>query len=165
SNKNIPVAAVKEKVKPDFTSSKASAITNNFQQNIEAAAADFNFDSIIKKWESFAEAVSNEKSLILGPFIKSVKVLNLEGNKLNIASPYEHGKELLNQQNEYITKKAMDFFGKKLIFELTEAGTFEKQPENSGENISEEKPVKPKKENLNDPFENYIINEMGGEEF
>ncbi len=165
SNKNIPVAAVKEKVKPDFTSSKASAITNNFQQNIEAAAADFSFDSIIKKWESFAEAVSNEKSLILGPFIKSVKVLSLEGNKLNIASPYEHGKELLNQQNEYITKKAMDFFGKKLIFELTEAGTFEKQQENSVESTNEEKPVKQKKENSNDPFENFIINEMGGEEF
>lgn len=164
SNKNIHVREVKEKVKPEFTSSKTAAITNNIQQSIEISEANFSFDMIIKKWESFAEAVSNEKSLILGPFIKSVKVLGLEGNKLNIASPYEHGKDLLNQQNEYITKKAMDFFGKKLMFQLTEDG-FVEQTHQTDENTGAEKKKKLKVENSDDPFENYIINEMGGEEF
>ncbi len=118
------------------------------------------FDSIVKKWESFVNSISSERPLIFGPLIQNINPVNLHGNNLQIGGADEYGKSLLTQHKDYIGKKVMDVFGRKLNFQFsTESNSTLPDVKTS----ITEKPSKKSSKN-NDPLIDAIINELGGQE-
>ncbi len=124
--------------------------------------ANFDFNTVVNKWQEFVNIINSERSLTLGQFINNIKLQNLDGNKLNIYSGDSHATETLKLNEDYITKKAREHFGKKIIFQITENDI---QPEYKSEPARVSSDVK-KDENFSnsDPYINAIINELGGEE-
>ena len=119
-----------------------------------------NYDLILAKWDGFVDIVLKEKPLILGPVIQNVEVQNFEGNKINLTGIDKDGKFLLKSHKDYIEKKALDYFGKKVHFNFTETETKRptiKKVENK--NIPVTKPTVE-----NSPIINKIISEFGGQE-
>jgi DNA polymerase-3 subunit gamma/tau len=122
------------------------------------------FDGIVKKWESFVNSISQERSLIFGPMIKNLKPMNLEGNKLKVSGADENGKYILKRNQDYINKKVMDAFGRKLNLQFLDTSeSLESETKSSNEKNSANKPVK-KESKTNDPLIDAIINELGGQE-
>jgi DNA polymerase-3 subunit gamma/tau len=122
------------------------------------------FESISKKWQSFVDSVSQERSLIFGPMIKNLRPKNLEGNKLEVIGADNNGKYILMQNRDYISKKMMDIFGRKLNLLFSESN---EEPEI--ETQQAQKKVEPKKtiphiNSSEDPLIDAIINELGGTE-
>jgi len=120
------------------------------------------FGVIVKKWNSFVDAISSEKGLIFGPFLQDAKLLSLEGNKLNILSEDPHGKDILIGQEDYIQKKTLEFFGKKLSFKFS----LQEDKSQKSATYSSEKGEKslsiPNREKT--PTVEGIISMLGGEE-
>jgi DNA polymerase-3 subunit gamma/tau len=82
--------------------------------------AGLNFNNIVQKWAGFVESISKEKSLTFGSFIKDIKLLSLEGNKLNIYSDNPESKEVVKFNLDYISQKTLEFFGKKMTFHFSD---------------------------------------------
>ena len=132
---------------------------NEFSDSVNVSSNNLtDIDSIINKWQGFTASVADEKYLSLGPFMHQLKILNVNGNKLEVKIDSEEGKDAIRFHSEYLTKKAFEVFGKRYSFSIGE----EKQ----------EKPL-PKKEtavqnpsisNSGDPFIDLIKNELNGQE-
>lgn len=118
------------------------------------------FDGIVKKWENFVDSINSERSLMFGPVMKNLKPLNLVGNKLSVTGANEHGKMLLTQHKDYIHKKVVDAFGKKLNIQFSEDISL---TEKEFQSKKEEKPA-PKTKKSDNPVIDAIINELGGQE-
>mgnify|MGYP001321742902 CR=1 FL=1 len=170
-NSHAPNQKISYSSSADNKGQSKPVLVNHISTPLQTSPGDisFNFDSVVKKWEGFVDSVNAEKGLILGPFMKSIKPVGLDGNKLHLLCNDAHGKDLLSHQQEYITKKAIDFFGKKLTFHLTSEG-FIRMPEpeaqieeEHGSQPEEQREVKAK-QSQDDPFDDFIVNEMGGEE-
>jgi len=122
------------------------------------------FDSIVKKWESFIDSIGQERSLIFGPMIKNLKPMNLEGNKLKISGADEDGKYILMRNQDYINKKVIAAFGRKLNLQFSDPS---KSPVSETKLSSEASSIKSsvkKESKTNDPLIDAIINELGGQE-
>ena len=118
------------------------------------------YEFILSKWDGFVDIVSNEKPLILGPVMQNAEVQNFEGNKLNLTCIDKDGKFLLKSHKDYIEKKALDYFGKKIHFGFTETETKKPTLKKEGtRNIPETKTTVE-----NSPIINKIISEFGGQE-
>ncbi len=136
-----------------FNTSPASEIVNS---------ANFDFSTIVNKWQDFINIINSERTLTLGQFVNNIKLLNLEGNKLNIYLGDSHAKDTLKLNEDYISKRAHEHFGRKIIFQIkendiptiTKSTKDKKEANNLKDEISDEK----------DPYINAIINELGGEE-
>lgn len=124
--------------------------------------AGFNFDNIPQKWAGFVESISKEKSLTFGSFIKDLKLLNIEGNKINIYCDNPEIKEVIKFNLDYISQKTLDFFGKKMAFHFSD------EPKNTEIAPPVVPPSKKapdeKKESNGDPYIDAIMNELSGEE-
>ncbi len=124
--------------------------------------ADLNFNNIVQKWAGFVESISREKSLTFGSFIKDIKLLSLEGNKLNIYSDNPESKEVVKFNLDYISQKTLEFFGKKMTFHFSD------ESKSTGIDLpvipSSVKAPDEKKESTGDTYIDAIINELGGEE-
>ena len=111
------------------------------------------------------KSVANEKALILGQFIHTVRPVSLEGNQLFISSTDSHVKDLLKTYGDYFSKKSNDYFGKRIKFNYKESET---KSNANKEKIITEKSDSFEKNNSklgeNDPYVSAIINELGGEE-
>jgi hypothetical protein len=92
--------------------------------------------------------------------MKNLRPLNLVGNKLNVTGANEHGKILLTQHKDYIQKKVVDAFGKKLNIQFSEDINL-RDEESQSKTV--EKPT-PKTKNPNNSLIDAIINELGGQE-
>ena len=116
------------------------------------------FDNIVEKWQGFVNSISSERALIFGPVMKNLEPISLEGNKLNVSGVDENGKFLLQKYQDYLSKKAIESFGKKIFFQFTEPKIIEK-------NQSDKKPsvVSKKTSQNNNPLVDAIINELGGQ--
>lgn len=79
---------------------------------------DFNFDTIVNKWKEMVDAVNSEKSFLLGPFIRSVNLDNLDGQNLYFTSTAENAEEAFDQNKKYLHNKFHEFFGKKISLHL-----------------------------------------------
>ena len=122
------------------------------------------FDGIVKKWESFIDSISQERSLIFGPMIKNLKPMNLEGNKLKISGADEDGKYILMRNQDYINKKVIAAFGRKLNLQFSDPS---KSPVSETKLSSEASSIKSsvkKESKTNDALIDAIINELGGQE-
>ena len=124
--------------------------------------AGLNFNNIVQKWAGFVESISREKSLTFGSFIKDIKLLSLEGNKLNIYSDNPESKEVVKFNLDYISQKTLEFFGKKMTFHFSD------ESKSTGIDLpvipSSVKAPDEKKESTGDTYIDAIINELGGEE-
>lgn len=122
------------------------------------------FDGIVKKWENFVSSISQERSLIFGPMIRNLKPVNLEGNKLSVSGADENGKFILKRNQDYINKKVMDVFGRKLTLQFSDtAESPESEVQTSSTEVPIKKPVK-KESKTKTPLADAIINELGGQE-
>ncbi len=120
----------------------------------------FNFNSVVQKWAGFVESISSERGLIFGPFIKSVQLLGLEGNRLQIYSNDLHGKNILDSHQDYINKKTQEYFGKKITFQFSENS----EKVSSVTDQASKTEIAGKNEKITDPYVNAIVNELGGQE-
>src|ERR1035437_4264546 len=121
--------------------------------------SDFSFDSIVKKWDSFVDAIIPEKKFSLGPYVGNLELASLEGNKLKVFLNDEDGKKSFGLDKDYLAKKTAEIFGKKIIFQ------FEDHPLNSiGSNGSKNNPNSKGENVIDDPLVDLIIKELGGEE-
>ena len=91
--------------------------------DVDNIKGDFNLNFVLSKWPGFVKSVANEKALILGQFIHTVRPVSLEGNQLFISSTDSHVKDLLKTYGDYFSKKSNDYFGKRIKFNYKESET------------------------------------------
>jgi DNA polymerase-3 subunit gamma/tau len=127
---------------------------DKLNQPINTPIEEINFDNIVKKWKSFVDFISLEKGLTLAPALQGFNLISLAGNKLLFSATNEQDKKLFEIHENYIEKKSEEFFGKRLKFNWSKA----KNKVQSAGSIPSDK-----LQNTTDPFEEVIINELGGE--
>ncbi|MCK9212124.1 MAG: DNA polymerase III subunit gamma/tau [Ignavibacteriaceae bacterium] len=118
----------------------------------------FNFDSVVKQWEGFVSAITEEKKLLLGKIIGRISPVSLNETTLNVHLNDEFGKDVLLKHQDYFSQKANEIFGTKLTFNFIELEDKESKTEGK-------KDGSPKNLDLSDnKLFNYIKNELGGKE-
>ncbi len=130
-------------------------ITGN-EQNSEV-----NFDTVVSKWQLFIDEVSDEKGLTLGPAIKSLQVQSLSGNKLCVFSDDAEIGKTIELNNKYLEIKSETIFGKRLLFQISNQFDANKKTVNHSMPKSKDT-TNEKQEKFDDPYEEIIINELGG---
>lgn len=113
-----------------------------------------NLDEIVEKWKFFVEEISKEKGFMLGPIFTKVYPSEIEGNKIYLSKTEPGFFETISLNQDYLEKKSMSIFGKKLQF-------LEKNEEIS---LKTQTQSKSDKSTYSDPFEKIIIEELGGRE-
>jgi len=122
---------------------------------------EINFDTVISKWQYFIDEVSGEKGLTLGPAIKSLQVQSISGNKLRVFSDYAQIEKTIALNNKYLEIKSETIFGKRLIFQFLRQ--FDASKQVVDRTIQKSKiPAKKKEKKIDDPYEEIIVNELGG---
>lgn len=147
-------SSIAEKKSPDTSDSELKNIQIKSKVTYNSGQSN-NIDDIVSKWKIFVEDISKEKALLLAPIFSKVSPSDLDGNKLYLENLEPGFMETLSLNQEYLEKKSLSVFGKKLQF-------FEKK-----EPTSTELPKtlsKTSKSTISDPFERIIIEELGGRE-
>jgi DNA polymerase-3 subunit gamma/tau len=121
--------------------------------------SDFSFDSIIKKWDVFVNAVITERKFSLGPYVGNLELASLEGTKLKVFLNDEDGKKSFGLDKDYLARKTAEIFGKKIIFQFEDHSL-----KSTGSNGSKNNPISKEGNVINDPLIDLIIKELGGEE-
>jgi DNA polymerase-3 subunit gamma/tau len=122
---------------------------------------EINIDSVISKWQYFIDEVSDEKGLTLGPAIKSLQVQSISGNKLSVFSDYSQIEKTIELNNNYLENKSETIFGKRLLFQISDQFYTNKQVVD--QTIQKSKKITKEKQKKNDdPYEEIIVNELGG---
>ena len=147
---------------PHFTASNVTTAKVKEPEENKINSSEFNFDTIVNTWQGFVDSVSQEKTLTLGHFIFDIKPVGLSGHKVNLQFNNDEDEKSFYYNIDYITKKAHNYFGKKLEFltnkeSLAETSTVKK-------NIEEKEITSNQEANTGDEFADLIINELGGEE-
>jgi DNA polymerase-3 subunit gamma/tau len=139
-----------KKTEPQKTSSSSYIASPSQQPN-------FSFDDVVSKWESFIHSINSEKGLTLGPALKSFNLLSLKENNLFFSTEKDEDLNTFRLNEKYLTKKSEEFFGRRFNFVVNTQ--LRSIPEKSKmENAQESNPTNPI-----DPYEEIIINELGGE--
>jgi DNA polymerase-3 subunit gamma/tau len=131
------------------------------QQNYSSHISS-DFDSIVKKWKEFASLISEEKKITLGNFFTTSLPVDLSGNKLSLQFKNNEEIKSFSLNEDYLTKKAHEYFGKKLQFKAIE-GNFIKAEKNEHSGIKAESNTG-ESARTDDQYVDLIINELGGEE-
>ncbi|MGB8319970.1 MAG: DNA polymerase III subunit gamma/tau [Ignavibacteriaceae bacterium] len=167
--KNYSHAVPKREIKEVNTEKRYSASTaeranafNTIPSSEIISPVNFDFSTIVDKWQEFINIINAERTLTLGQFVNNIKLLNLDGNKLNVYSGDSHAKETLKLNEDYITKRAHEHFGRKIVFQINDDDIQVKN--NSVKNKKTANSTKEKKSDEPDPYVSAIINELGGEE-
>jgi DNA polymerase-3 subunit gamma/tau len=122
---------------------------------------EVDFDTVISKWQYFIDEVSGEKGLTLGPAIKSLQVQSLSGNKLSVFSGDAEIEKTIELNNKYLEIKSEAIFGKRLLFQISHQFDANKQAVNHS--IPKNKDTtNEKQKKFDDPYEEIIVNELGG---
>ncbi len=118
---------------------------------------NFSFDDVVRKWEYFIESINTEKGLTLGPALKGFNLVSLKENNLYFSSEKDEDLNTFRLNEKYLTKKSEEFFGRRFNFLLSNSRT-KKSEETKSSQTSQ-----PKDQNSTDPYEEIILNELGGE--
>jgi hypothetical protein len=127
---------------------------DNVSNIINTTITEINFDNIVNKWKSFVDFISQEKGLTLAPALQGFNLISLTGNKLKFNTDDEQNKKLFEMNENYIEKKSEEFFGKRLKFNCSEEKATIKSAKSDPST---------KLQTSKDPFEQVILNELGGE--
>ncbi len=141
----------KPSVKPEFK-------TNQIQKNHSPVQSEvqFSFENIISKWQNYVDTVSAERNLVVGPVVRDFKPIKLDGNQLLVESSQSHAKITLSQHQQYLSDKAKELFGRKLLFKIVESE--KRQSIDSDYDVS-----KPNdQQEISDEFHMAIVTELGG---
>lgn len=125
-----------------------------------ASLQAFSFDEVVNKWQGFVDEISKEKALTLAPTLAGFNLLSLDGNRLSFALEGNQNKKTFEMNEKYIERKSEKYFGKKLRFELSDSGLGASQIINSAEELPNQTQART---TTSDPYEDIIINELGGE--
>jgi len=163
--KTTEINETKQEYKTDIPSqqSVSPSITKNKEKKVEKiknTSTSINDDLIISKWESFVDIIYKDKPLILGPVIQNSEIISIADNKYRISTSDEDGNFLLKSHKDYIEKTALDYFGKKLLFDfqVVKSQTLA---------IRKKEIIKPtqiSEKHTNTPIIEKIISELGGQE-
>ena len=171
------ISGLAEKKSPEVNSRGTSSFKVSFTDTIKPAASPENdtkiqemipeenvsgeftslsdLEFIKNKWDGFVNSVMKEKALIIGPFLSNVKISKLHGNNLELLTVDSHSTNLIRNDKNYIAKKTLEYFGKKLNFVVKPAG------KSAGEE-KHHKIIIDERGN-DDPYVRAIISELGGE--
>lgn len=137
--------------KPD--TKKTTVLPNKV--TLAETASSLDLESVKTKWDGFINSVMKEKALIFGPFLSSLKVYDLQANNLELITTDSHSVTLFQNDRDYIAKKTLEYFGKRLNFIVKLNESTEKEEKHL--KISKAKDVH------DDPYVQAIISELGGE--
>ena len=126
----------------------------------KAESDDFNLEFVSNKWQFFIDEISNERGLTLGPAVNSLELQSLSGNQLNVSSNISEIKRTIELNKKYLEKKSEIVFGKRLRITISSNPARTIKYEKKSTKINDDNPVK-KTASL-DPYEDVIINELGG---
>ncbi len=116
-----------------------------------------NVGPITEKWQRFINEISMEKGLTLAPALQSLNLESFSGNTLSVSSNYSDIEKTLEINQKYLEQKSELIFGKRLRLNFTPASVPDER------NNSKSKTTKSsKKVSSDDPYEDIIINELGG---
>ena len=133
-------------------SNRAVAKKNSPKSDIPTT---LNLESVKSRWEGFVDTVMKDKALIFGPFLNSVEISDLSANNLEIISADSHAKNIVENDKDYISKKTLEYFGKKLNLVVKFADKSQKQEKHLKiTNVTDKG---------EDPYVKAIISELGGE--
>ena len=150
------------KKKPDsLTTAPKKTETQKVNQSAKIVSPslqpNFSFDDVVRKWEYFIESINTEKGLTLGPALKGFNLVSLKENNLYFSSEKDEDLNTFRLNEKYLTKKSEEFFGRRFNFLLSNSRT------KKSEEAKPAKTSQPKDQNSTDPYEEIILNELGGE--
>jgi DNA polymerase-3 subunit gamma/tau len=122
-----------------------------------AIQPSLSFDDVVKKWEYFIESINTEKGLTLGPALKNFNLTSLKENNLYFSTENDEDLNTFRLNEKYLTKKSEEYFGRRFNFMVSNnRSTRSEDKKSSGTNVSKDK-------NSEDPYEEIIVNQLGGE--
>ncbi|HEX2868535.1 MAG TPA: DNA polymerase III subunit gamma/tau [Ignavibacteriales bacterium] len=121
------------------------------------------FNDVLAKWNHFVKEV-NEEKFIVGSALGNMKVLGMDGGKLNVEVKDVHDRKIIMQLKDYFLQKTEAVFGKGYIFNFTdgESGVEADQYTETG-NLQPPPPA-PEAAEETDPLISAIKTQLGGEE-
>jgi DNA polymerase-3 subunit gamma/tau len=155
---NIKKTEIK-KSEPANSNLNSKPVVKSISGNEQSGELDF--DTVVSKWQYFIDEVSDENVLTLGPAIKSLQIQSLSGNKLSVFSDDAEIEKTIVLNNKYLEIKSESIFGKRLLFQVSNQFDANKQAVNHSTQKSKET-TNEKQEMSDDPYEEIIINELGG---
>ena len=141
--------------------SKQNEESKNSPIIAEPIQGEIDFEKISNMWQSFVDEISSERGLTLGPALTSLRLHSLSGNQINVSSAAVGIEKTMEINRKYLETKSELVFGKRLMFfligenETVDQSKEQKKPENK-------KPALKNNEVSDDPYEDVIINELGG---
>ncbi|GIK22133.1 MAG: DNA polymerase III subunit gamma/tau [Ignavibacterium sp.] len=123
--------------------------------------ADLNLGPLTDKWQEFVNIVCNEKSLLLSPFFSKIKPTNFDGTNLYLEPEDENTESSLLLHIDYLTKKSKEIFGKKINFKF---GSGLVKESKSDEKTPKTQKNPDKSQNIADPYEKIILEELNGKQ-
>ncbi len=142
---------VREPVKIQDTEAEINSLIN---------ISELDFNKVVEMWQGFVNVINNEKGFLLGPALEKLKPVKLIGNQLDVRFTDDESKKTFGMHEKYIEQKCEDYFGKRLRFNsVLEISTMEK----SGNIPLSEQKLKSQKSETLDPYEEIILNELGGQ--
>lgn len=148
-----PTESIKKKVDSSDTTikkAKSQKVSLSLQPN-------FSFDDVVMKWELFIESINTEKGLTLGPALKGFNLLSLRENNLYFSADKDEDLNTFRLNEKYLIKKSEEFFGRRFNFMISNSKS--RKPEE----VKSTKTSPTKDQNPADPYEEIILNELGGE--
>lgn len=123
--------------------------------------ADLNLGPLTDKWQEFVNIVCNEKSLLLSPFFSKIKPTIFDGTNLYLEPEDENTESSLLLHIDYLTKKSKEIFGKKINFKF---GSGLVKESKSDEKTPKTQKNPDKSQNIADPYEKIILEELNGKQ-
>jgi DNA polymerase III subunit gamma/tau len=157
-----PTESIKKKVDSPIAESKqvkssSQPLSTSTTIVSPSLQPNFSFDDVVRKWEFFIESINTEKGLTLGPALKGFNLLSLRENNLYFSADKIEDLNTFRLNEKYLTKKSEEFFGRRFNFMISNSKT--RKPEET----KSTKTIQPQVQNSADPYEEIIINELGGE--
>lgn len=122
---------------------------------------DLNLGSLTDKWQEFVNIVCSEKSLLLSPLFRKIKPSNFDGVNLYFKPEDENTESSLLLHIDYLTKKSKEIFGKKINFKF---GSGLVKESKSDEKTPKTQKNPDKSQNIADPYEKIILEELNGKQ-
>jgi len=126
-----------------------SPVFTNVTEVSQTSSGELDMQAIVNSWKGFVQSIREERGLTLGTFFNSVKVIGFENNRIKISSADSHGPELITLQNDFLCKKAQQYFGRKIVLDCIVNDEHTK--------------TSPEKREESDPYITAIMKELGGE--
>ena len=134
---------------------KRDTQSNTIQPKLNANG--LTFEDVQEKWQSFLDKITGERGLTLGPAVNSLQINLLSGNILSVSSPLDDTKKTIELNKKYLEDISEKVFGKRIHF--TFGSTSQKSA--TVKPVIKNQPSQ-NQQKIEDPFEEVIINELGG---